>query len=129
MRQPTLFRQPDTWLHFIGGYYRTSALFLREAKKHGFSRRIPAQVARGMHFGDQVVFLCYGGRTAKPVFAFGEGVFTYVTFDAQIATQLGHELERRGPAEYTPGGETIWWECGAYTPRPPFFRGTSTLGV
>ena len=114
MRQPTLFRQPDTWLHFIGGYYRTSALFLREAKKHGFSRRIPAQVARGMHFGDKVIFLRYGGQTAKPVFAFGEGIVTRVSFDAQIATQLGQELERRGLAEYTPGGDTVLRECGSY---------------
>ncbi len=114
MTQAMLFQQPNTWLHFIGGYYRTPDHFLTEGKKHGFSRRIPAQVARGMHFGDKVVFLRYGGQTAKTVFAFGEGVVTRVTFDAQIAAQLGQELERRGLAEYTPGGETVLRECGTY---------------
>lgn len=114
MSQAALFQQPNTWLHFVGGYYRTSELFLTETQKHGFSRRIPAQVARGMHFGDKVIFLRYGGQRAKTVFAFGEGVITRVTFDAQIASQIGQELERRGLAEYTPGGDTVLRECGSY---------------
>jgi hypothetical protein len=120
MTQTALFQQPNTWLHFIGSYYRTSDLFLVETQKHGFSRRIPAQVARGMHFGDKVIFLRYGGAssrmttTAKTVFAFGEGVVTRVTFAAEIAAQLGQELERRGLAEYTSGGDTVLRACGSY---------------
>jgi hypothetical protein len=109
--QTRLFRQPNTWLHFIGGYYRTSDLFLVEAQAHGFSRRIPAQVARGMHFGDQVVFLRYGGQT---VYAFGEGVLTRVAFDAQIAMQLGEELARRGLADYSLDGGQVTRACGEY---------------
>ncbi len=114
MSQITLLQQPNTWLHFIGGYYRTPDHFLTETQKQGFSRRVPAQVALGMHFGDKVIFLRFGGQTAKTVFAFGEGVVTRVTFSAEIAAQLGQELEGRGLAEYTPGGETIQRECGAY---------------
>lgn len=118
--QTPLFQQPNTWLHFIGGYYRTPDRFLSETQKQGFSRRLPAHIARGMDFGDKVIFLRYGGASsrmttsAKTVFAFGEGVITRVTFDASIAVQLGQQLEQRGLAEYTPGGDTILRECGAY---------------
>ncbi len=114
MSQITLLQKPNTWLHFIGGYYRTTERFLSETQKQGFSRRLPAQVARGMHFGDKVIFLRFGGQTAKTVFAFGEGVVTRVTFGVEIAAHLGQELERCGLAEYAPGGETILRACGSY---------------
>lgn len=103
-----------SWTHFIGGYYSDTDKFLKEAAKHGISRRAPAQVVRGMQFGDRIIFLRYAKNAS---FAFAEGVITGITLDHEIAEIVGNQLKERGLAEYQDapgGGSMIERECGSF---------------
>lgn len=106
-----LFHQVSTWMHFIGGYYSDEKKFIAEAEKHGISRRVPAQVIRGMEFGDGLIFLRYAD---KKVYAFAEGVITGVILDGEISKEVGQELIDQGKATYDDGGGMVHRECGSY---------------
>jgi hypothetical protein len=107
-----LFREINTWMTYVGRYYKTPKHFIREAEKHGITRRIPAQVARGMQYGDRVVLLRYGRKDY--VFAFAEMVIESVILEGEIADEIGHELQKEGKASYTPSGGMVTRECGSY---------------
>lgn len=103
----------STWMHFIGGYYSSTDKFIREAQgPGGIARRIPAQVARGMAFGDRVVLLRYNGK--NNVQAFAEMVLDSVTFEGDFASKVGKKLVEQGRAAYTPGCISVSRECGSY---------------
>lgn len=111
--QLDLIRQNSTWMHYIGqGYYADEKKFLREAKKSGISRRAPAQIARGMEFGDRLVFLRYVRQGS--VFALAEGRIHGITLDHEIAQEVGERLIEDGRAEYHEGGGAVERECGSY---------------
>ena len=113
MNQLSLITQNSTWMHYIGrGFYAQESKFLREAKKQGISRRAPAQLVRGMEFGDKLVFLRY----VKPgtVFAFAEARIIGVTLEQSISNQVGNRLIDEGRAEYQEGGAAVERECGTY---------------
>lgn len=110
--QLELIHQRNTWLHFIGGYYDSESRFCREARKFGISRRVPAQMVRGMEFGDRLVFLRYVRRGAS--YAFAEGQIVGITLEGDIARQVGERLIAEGKAEYSEGGEVVSRACGSY---------------
>jgi hypothetical protein len=110
--QPPLIRQVNTWLHYIGGYYRSTEQFIREAQAHGVTRRIPAQVARGMQYGDRVVLLRWGGR--GKVWAFAEMRIASVALEGELSRKVGERLAAEGRASFTEGGEVVERECGCY---------------
>lgn len=100
-------------MHFIGGYYSSPEKFVKEAQgPGGIARRIPAQVARGMAFGDRVVLLRYNGK--GNVIAFAEMVIDGVTFEGNMAGKVGKKLVEEGRATYIPGGMVVSRECGSY---------------
>ena len=104
-----------TWAHFVGGTYKGTDRFIREAKKQGITRRVQANTARGFHFGDRVVLLRYRGK--GKVLAFGEMVIKEVIFDAEITKKIAEALIEAGAAEYSPGplgGTHVHRECGSY---------------
>lgn len=108
-----LFAVKNSWLHYVGGStYSSDQTFLTEAAKHGFSRRIPAQIARGMHFGDRLIFLRW--NKGKP-YAFAEARLSRISFDADIAEYVGQRLVDDGKATYTADGGTVRRQCGSYT--------------
>jgi len=107
-----LIHQVNTWMHYVGGSYKSTDHFVREAQHHGISRRIPAQVARGMAYGDRVVMLRWGGPDC--VTAFAEMTITKLVLDSDMADKVGERLREQGKAAYTQGGETIQRECGSY---------------
>jgi len=117
-QQPPLFRQKNTWTHYIGGYYRTTDDFIREARAQGVTRRIPAQVARGMQYGDRVVLLRWGGKGR--VWAFAEMLINGVVLggkehrEGELARKVGERLQAEGRAHYTEGGGAVERECGCY---------------
>lgn len=114
--QLSLIHQQNTWLHFIGGYYKSTEMFVSEAKRQRISRRAPAQQVRGMQFGDRLVLLRYM-RKAQ-VMAFAEAQIVGITLDHEIAEAVGDELQKQGLAEYhapgAGGGTIITRECGSY---------------
>ncbi len=111
-----LFHQVNTWTHFIGGYYSSTDKFISEARKHGISRRAPAQSVRGMQFGDRLIFLRY--FDAANVIAFAEGEITGITLDHEIAKELGEKLKAEGKAEFHEpeggSGMIVQRECGSF---------------
>lgn len=114
--QLSLIHQRNTWMHFIGGYYKSTAKFIDEAKLQRISRRAPAQQVRGMQFGDRLVFLRYHKKDV--VSAFAEAQIVGVTLDHEIAKEVGDKLKEQGLAEYhepgSGGGTLIQRECGSY---------------
>lgn len=110
--QPDLIHQISTWMHFIGGYYKNEKKFISEARKFGISRRVPAQVVRGMEFGDRLIFLRY--VKGQQAFAFAEAVIVGITLDGSIAKQVGQRLIDEGKAIYNEGGGIVERECGSY---------------
>lgn len=110
--QPELIHQTSTWMHFIGGYYKSEQAFISEADKVGISRRAPAQTVRGMEFGDRLIFLRYAGKEA--VFAFAEAQIIGITLDGETAKEVGERLIQEGKAEYHEGGGIVQRECGSY---------------
>ncbi|MCI0552088.1 MAG: hypothetical protein L0287_14140 [Anaerolineae bacterium] len=110
--QLELIHQNSTWMHFIGGYYKSEDLFIHEAGKFGISRRVPAQVVRGMEFGDRLIFLRY--VKGKSVYAFAEGQIIGLTLEGEIANQVGERLIQEGKVEFHEGGGMVQRECGSY---------------
>ena len=108
---PTLFQQNTTWAHYIGRYYQSTDLFIREARRLGITRRVPMQIAASMQFGDRVILLRYDNRR---VFAFAEMVITGVVFDERISKSIGERLVAEGRATFNPGGGACQRECGTY---------------
>lgn len=110
-----LLTPQNTWMHYIGKQY-TIPKFLKEAKRYGVSRRIPAQIAKGMNFKDIVVLLRWEGL--GKVSAFAEMMITGLTFDHEIAEQVGKKLQENGQATYAEaggGGVSINRECGSFS--------------
>jgi len=107
-----LIKQYTRWMHYIGRYYRSHHAFIREAKVMGIARRIPAQVARGMNYGDTVVLLRYCRK--ERVYAFAEMVITGLVLSGDMAQAVGEKLQAQGKATYTAGGGMISRECGSY---------------
>jgi len=100
------------WLHYVGGFYTTSA-FVTEAKRTGVSRRVAPNVAKFMRYGDTVKLLNW--NNGKPI-AFAEFVIGGISIDAQISEQLALELIKEGKAELvSEGGQTVVRKCGSYT--------------
>ncbi len=114
--QFSLINQRNTWMHFIGGYYKSTDKFISEAKRQRISRRAPAQQVRGMQFGDRLVLLRYQKKDL--VTAFAEAQIVGVTLDHEIAKAVGDKLQEQGLAEYhepgSGGGVIISRECGSY---------------
>ncbi len=113
--QANLLYQPAEWHHFIGGHYASPESFVAEAQKQGISRRIPAQNAKGMSFGDRVVLLRF--VNAETVIAFAEMVVSRVMLDGEITQKIGNDLQEAGRASYQENGgagEMVNRECGEY---------------
>lgn len=90
-----------TYGHYVGqGYYSSDEAFISEAEKYGISRRTPANIAKGMNFKDRIVFLRYGGRESKTVFAFCEGRISDIVLEKEIADKIGTKLAEQGRATY-----------------------------
>jgi hypothetical protein len=111
-QQLALIHTTSTWLHYVGGHYGTTEAFVAEARQAGVTRRIPAQVARGMQYGDRVVFLRWGGPGR--VWAFAEMVIETVTLMGNLAVKVGARLAAAGRAEYHAGEQIIKRSCGWY---------------
>jgi hypothetical protein len=107
-----------TWIHFIGGQYRSEAAFIREARRFGISRRVPAQSARGMAYGDRVVLARWFGKE-RGAYGFASFRVTDLIFEGEMAQKVAKKLEEEGlTIKYTPagGGERspVQRECGSY---------------
>ena len=111
MNEETLFRQKNTWYHYIGGYYQTTNRFVKEAKKLGVTRRAPVQTVRGMNFGDNIILLRYSQGDS---YAFAEMTITKITLDNEIADAVGQKLKDDGRAEYQQGGGVVKRDCGEF---------------
>lgn len=105
------------WLHFIGGYYQTIERFINEAKAKGITRRIPAQIARGINFGDRVILLRWQEKSAL---AFAEAVVTGITLDSEVSEYVQEKLKEQGKIQDTGSDSNlgppvcISRECGSY---------------
>jgi hypothetical protein len=107
--QPNLFVTSSCWGHYIGGYYKDIETFIAEAMEFGVSRRAPAMLAMGMHYGDRVVLLRYHGK--GNVEAFGEMVITNLFLDEEAAQAVAEQVK----CQYVPDGQVVTRECGEYT--------------
>lgn len=108
-----------TWLHFIGGYYKSSEKFLSEAKHFGITRRIPAQIAMGMSFGDKIILLRWKNKLA---YAFAEMTISNIVLESQVSEKVCQKLAETGKAK--PSGKSenvvINRECGSYVSIEPW---------
>lgn len=107
-----------TWLHFIGGYYKSSEKFLSEANRLGITRRIPAQIAQGMSFGDKIVLLRWKNKLA---YAFAEMTISNVVLESEISKKVCQKLAEEGKAK--PSGKSekvVNRECGSYVSIEPW---------
>lgn len=108
-----MLRQLNTWMHFIGGHYASPEHFLREAQRIGVSRRVPAQLARAMNFGERVICLRYGGP--GKVLAFAEFRIDQIIIEGDITDAVGQQLAAQGRARYESGTSVLnERECGFY---------------
>ena len=99
------------WLHYVGGYY-TRTSFLREARQHKVTRRVAANIARKMSYGDTVRLLAW--NKGKPLL-FAEFVIRSITMPEEIAKPLAEELIKDGKARLvSAGGGRVVRECGSY---------------
>lgn len=97
--------------HFIGGHY-TRKSFIREARKHGVSRGIAPNVAKGMNFGDTVVLVAW--EHGHPA-AFAEFVVSSVNLPSNVAEVVYGALMANGRATANGGGGAwVVRECGSY---------------
>lgn len=102
-----------TYQHFVGSKYDNPTRFVEEAKRVGWSRNVNAYFARGLHYGDRIVFLRL--LRNKQVQAFAEGRITSITFkDPTLSKLLTDSLVKEGKATYHPGSQNIQRECGSY---------------
>lgn len=98
------------WLHYVGGYYSREK-FVAEAQKLGVSRRIPANTAGAMEFGDIVG--CLEWRGGEPE-AFAEFRVTRISAPSEVAGAAVGDLLQSGRVTYQEGGEVVERECGEY---------------
>lgn len=112
--QTQLIRPLSQWQHYIGRSY-TIERFLREAKQQGVSRRVPAQTARGMRFGDRVTLLRWNWQGNEGAFAFAEMEIVGITLDAALSERVAKRLIEQGvKVECGGGGGSVERECGNY---------------
>lgn len=88
--QVPLFQEKRTWHHFIGKQYSVKQ-FVREAGQHGITRRVSPQQARGMNFGDEVIF-CRWHDKSEGATAFARGIITGITLDEETAKLVAAEF-------------------------------------
>lgn len=115
--QSSMFSTRSSWHHFIGGFYKSTDRFIAEARRLGISRRVPAKVARGMHFGDRIVLLRWLGKDPAGrgrVEAFAECTITGITLADGIGAEVGRQLADEGRASFDGGGGVVQRDCGFY---------------
>ena len=98
------------WRHFVGGRY-TPEKFVQEARRIGVTRRVAANVAKAMAFGD-VVQLLHWRKSGRPVL-FAEFTITDIILPAEISAEVRkkhHRLKVSGGGD----GSRIVRECGSY---------------
>ena len=98
-----------TWRHFVGGHY-TPGKFIQEARRLGVTRRVAANVARAMAFGDVVQLLHW--QRGRPVL-FAEFTITDIILPVEISVEVRkkhHRLKISGGGD----GQRIVRECGSY---------------
>lgn len=113
------------WLSFVGRAYYTIPGFVKEAKKHGVSRRVSARLLSGMDWGDKV-YLAQGDMAKStrrveltPSIVFGSfrvtrlgGIPSEVMYDIAEMFELekvddGGDLIQRGCGEYVTGATYV----------------------
>ena len=95
-----------TWRHFVGGHY-TPGRFIREARRLGVTRRVAANVAKAMAFGDTVELLHW--KRGRPVL-FAEFTVTDIILPVEISIEVRKKHRRLKVS----GGSRIVRECGSY---------------
>jgi len=101
------------WLHFIGDNYKDDYRFILEARRNGITRNVPAQTARGFHYGDTVQLLRWK-RGGKLVYAFAEMVVNQVTLPKELSDKVAEALKDRISIHYDPSPLHIDRDCGSY---------------
>lgn len=64
-----------SWLHWMGNQYYTIESFVEEAREHGVSRRVPANVLKKMAWGEKVFLITREKNKVRPV------IFGYFVID------------------------------------------------
>lgn len=100
------------WSHYIGGKY-TEASFIEEALEQGISRRVSAQQAQKMHYGDVVA--CLSWRNGRPV-VFAEFAVSQLFLPDDVSTVLTAQLDEEGCISEASegGGGAVNKKCGSY---------------
>lgn len=102
------------WLTYVGSKHYSPAKFLAEARAIGISRRIPANIAKGMHFGDTVLLMDW--RAGRPA-CFGEFRISRIFFEGEVQSKVVKELKDEDKIVEDHSGApatVVHRECGDY---------------
>lgn len=106
-----------TWLTFVGGKY-TPQKFVAESHRVGsITRRLPANVAKGMNFGDTVLCLQWRGKSVPPA-VFAEFRINGIVFDGEIGQKVTAKLKAEGKIIEDNSGAApvqVDRECGSFS--------------
>jgi hypothetical protein len=98
------------WLHFIGQQYYKKKEFIREANLLEFCRRVAANVACKMNFGDMILFAQNTDRSGAEIFCQGKIIGVRSDIPLQKLKEKGITIDLY-PGEYLPGIPEMR-ECG-----------------
>lgn len=123
------------WLHYVGGKY-TPRKFVEEAKRYGFSRRIPGHMLKKLSWGDSIYFAVWRGNDGIHVVfrsneeaakgqryvkgkaeIFAKGKIEAITFeDPKLWEELKKELRVQGRiiSTYSSKPRRVNRACGSY---------------
>ena len=117
IQQQQLFREEQQWLHYVGKQYSMDQ-FIDEALRVGISRRVPANVAANMGWGDRIILARWKDPDANPNGAaiFAEAQITGLVFDEETARAISAEIidEVRSAAAGGNVRRSIQRICGEY---------------
>jgi hypothetical protein len=102
-------------LTYIGGKY-TPAKFIKEANKFGITRRLPANIAKSMNFGDTVLCLQWRGKGIPPA-VFAAFIINGIVFDGDIQKKVVEKLKAEGKIVQDNSGAApvhVQRECGDF---------------
>jgi len=121
------------WLHYIGGKY-TQKSFIAEAKRYGFSRRIPSHMLKLIKWGDPIYFATWRGTKDLTLIGdngkeeenhfkrgkaeiFAKGKIDRITIeDPEVNRKVQERLRKEGKIIRTYGGSgrMVKRACGYY---------------
>jgi hypothetical protein len=103
----------EWFLHFVGKEYYGRGSFVREARKHGVSRRIALHELRRMRWGDRVLLAIRDGKSSLVFGSFRVTRLSGLSAEATAAVE-----KRFGVEKISDGGAFVERGCGCYIEGP-----------